>query len=105
MENALIDALDSVTWYNGLAEFILKWKDENYLKHDEYIISWDWDKYDAIEAEVKKQLQVFWMICVELFGDCGTSPRTGWIYAKNKEKFHKFIDDITKTYREDLYDM
>ena len=105
MERSLIDALDSVTWYNGLAEFILKWKDEKYLKHDDYIISWDWDKYDAIETKAREQLQVLWMICVELFGDCGTSPRTGWIYEKNKGKFYKFIDDITKTYREDLCDM
>ena len=24
----VIEALDSITWYNGLAEYVIRWKDE-----------------------------------------------------------------------------
>lgn len=96
----LIDALDSVTWYNGLAEPILLWKTEGYLKDDGFLLSWDWDKFNSFSKEDRAQIQVIWMICVELFGDCGTSPRTGWIEKKNREEFFRFIDDITATYRD-----
>ena len=100
MDN-LLDALDSVTWYNGLAEEILKWKEDGYLdQFEDYSLSWSLSKYLGYDTETRSQLQVFWMICVELFGECGTSPRFGWILLENKEAFHKFIDDITKNYRE-----
>lgn len=104
-QDRLINALDSVTWYNGLAEIIVKWKDESYFKvYGNTSMSLDWDIYDSYDIESKSQLQVIWMICVELFGDCGTSPRTGWIYIDNKGAFHRFIDDITETYRDSLND-
>ena len=38
------------------------------------------------------------MIAVLLFGDYGTSPRSGWITDING--FKSFIDEITKLYRE-----
>ena len=84
----IIDALDSVTWYNGLAEEILEWK--NLPKDDGAI---------ACPDIQDPQLQVIWMICCVLFGDYGTSPRTGWIYTENVGEFHKFIDAITFTER------
>ena len=49
-----------------------------------------------------EQFQVIWMILVELFGNCGTSPRSGWLEMKNKDRIIKFIDSITRTSREDL---
>jgi hypothetical protein len=100
MNNELLKALDCVTWYNCYAEDILKWKEEGYLENDGYILSWDWDKFDQLPKEEQIALQIIWMICVSLFGDYGTSPRSGWILMENKEAFFKFIDDITTTYRE-----
>lgn len=100
MKSKLIDALDSVTWYNGLAEIILEWKKEGYLKEDEHLITRDWDNEEKYGTEADAQIQVIWMMCVEMFGDCGTSPRFGWIYTENKKQFHKFIDDITQTWRD-----
>ena len=102
MDDRLIEALDSVTWYNGLAEHIVEWKEDGYFKNSGDSLFWDWDKFDRLSAEAQNQLQIIWMICVELFGECGTSPRTGWILAENKESFFQFIDDITKTYRDDI---
>ena len=31
MEDKLIDAIDSVTWYNGLAPIIVNWKKDDYF--------------------------------------------------------------------------
>ena len=105
------NALDSVTWYNGLASTVLKWKDltsdndysipcpDNYclspLRVDEIY------KYPPEEYYYDKaQLQVLWMMAVEMFGECGTSPRYGWILKENIEAFHKWILDITTVYRD-----
>lgn len=90
----LIYALDSVASYNGLAETLLAWKN---LPPDGPSIPcplrW-WETDDWYGA----QLQVLWMICVEMFGDYGTSPRFGWI--NDVDGFRDFIDQITRTYRE-----
>lgn len=95
----LIDAIDSVTWYNGLAEIIVKWKNEDYfVRFGDSSFSWNWNTFNSYDIETRSQLQVIWIICVELFGECGTSPRSGWILMKNKEEFYKFIDRITETY-------
>lgn len=37
------------------------------------------------------------MILVSMFGDYGTSPRSGWIEKENKEAFDILIDLICKT--------
>lgn len=101
MNDKLIDAIDSVTWYNGLAPIIVNWKKDDYFnKHENYSMSWNWDTFDHYDEETRCQLEVIWIICVNLFGEYGTSPRSGWILMKNKEQFYKFIDDITETYRE-----
>lgn len=82
----LENALQSVVWYNGLYEELLKWKEVK-------------PKRDIVTIDVDDpQLQVFWMIAVELFGDYGTSPRTGWI--NDIEGFHKWIDDMCYDYFE-----
>ena len=103
---SIIDAIDSVTWYNGLAERIVTWKNmENYnvrQTYGEYYpegwLSPSMRFLTSLTEDGYEQLQVIWMICVMLFGDYGTSPRNGWI--ENKDEFFTFIDMITKTYRE-----
>lgn len=94
----LIDALDSVTWYNGLADEIIHWKDPGYFDERTYSLGWDWDRFNDFPLEMREQIEIIWIICVTLFGDYGTSPRSGWI--ENKEAFFEFVDAITKTYRE-----
>lgn len=90
----LLDSLDSVVWYNGYYEKFEKIKNEiSKMKENENY------RFDYGNDE---QFQVIWMILVELYGDCGTSPRSGWLEMKNRDKIIKFIDRITKTSREDL---
>ena len=93
-----LDALDSVTWYNELAEAVLKWrnlepKGSTIAVPDDYGINPYWHT-----AEDRPQLQVLWMIAVSLFGDYGTSPRYGWI--EDIDGFRQWVLDITKTWRE-----
>lgn len=88
----IIDALDSVVWYNGMGDDISEWKalppgEYGYINRPD-------------NSRDNEQMEVLWMICVCLFGDYGTSPRTGWI--EDVEGFRKFVDAITKTHREDF---
>lgn len=93
-----LDALDSVTWYNGLAEEIVKWTEPGYFDEEHGFLNWKWKKFRNFDLETQHQLEVIWIIAVELFGECGTSPRSGWI--ENKADFYEFCHYITQTYRE-----
>lgn len=92
----LIDALDSVTWYNGLAATIRGWAELEPDKKTGYILCPEccWEE---------EQLQVFWMIAVCLYGDYGTSPRSGWI--EDVEGFRDFCRKVTSTLGEELEQM
>jgi hypothetical protein len=91
----IIDALDSVTWYNGLAPYVRKWKKT--IKKP-FATPPDCYGADAFDGTTQAQLQVIWMMAVIMFGDYGTSPRTGWI--EDIEGFQKFVDLITQTDQE-----
>lgn len=90
------DALDSITWYNGLAPVVFSWielKDNGYSIGcpNNYGAPGDWSE------KAINQLQVFWMLAVDMFGEYGTSPRFGWI--TDVAGFRKWILDITKIWR------
>lgn len=93
--NDIIDALDSVTWYNCLAEYVFKW---TFLEPESnnHILPPS-DKYGGEVMENEYQLQVLWMIAVNLFGDYGTSPRYAWI--ENVDGFRNWCLAITRTWR------
>lgn len=98
----ILKILDSITWYNGIYEPLLKLKedilkqqsDDNYFRTNEA-------KY-KFEDFADSQFEIFWMMLVLMFGDYGTSPRSGWLEMKNKDKIIEFIDCITKTGAEEL---
>ena len=93
MRTSLLEALQTVVSYQGLENELQSWKD---IKPNEYgvIFPTYWEKWKNEDAEVCAQLQVFWMICVCLFGDWGTSPRFAWI--EDIESFKTFIDLVTR---------
>ena len=94
MLDKILNALDSVTFYNGLAEDVVSWKD---LEPNDYNSISAPDNIVIPKTEHDYQLQVIWIILVEMFGDCGTSPRSGWLYTNNREEVNEFIDKITYT--------
>lgn len=89
----LEDVLLSVVWYNGLHREVASWKDRP-LEHGFILCPLSYKEYkDAGDVETFGQLQVLWMICVSMFGDYGTSPRTGWI--ERVDEFKDFISRVT----------
>lgn len=96
----MIDVLNNIISYNGLSDFVRQWKEiepDDFSKH--LLLPINYYKINSFEeAMCMGQIQFIWMICVLLFGDYGTSPRTGWI--EKKEDFYNFIDLITELDRE-----
>lgn len=88
-------AIESVLWYNELWPIVQKWKDLPVV-HGHITAP---PVYGCPNPEEKTwtytyfQLQIIWMIAVELFGDCGTSPRSGCI--TDVDGFRKWITDLT----------
>lgn len=115
----MLNALHSVFWYDGLLDqendewieytdkegnicsrpkydtkcVILKLIDElrnKETKHTYYTLS------DVLELEndfqSPNEFNVIWMLLVEIFGNCGTSPRTGWI--EKREECAEFLEQI-----------
>lgn len=102
----LLDALHSWFWYNGLLEKnsdeLIGFENISRPKYDEnclilklisilreteddiLTLSSLEEKYNINMSSTDKELNVLWILLVEMFGNCGTSPRTGWI-EKRKE--------------------
>lgn len=102
MNKNIIDVLDSIVWYNGIGDILLK------LKED--IINSEGEIYSKLKDDLKykydefsnDQFEIFWMMLVLMYGDYGTSPRSGWLNMENKNEIISFIDQITKTTKEDF---
>lgn len=94
----ILYSLDSAGSYNGLSRYIQEWKN---IPENPYGSYWPIYREQTDNIETQAQLQIFWMIAVEMFGNCGTSPRSGWIEKENLEAFHEFIDRITESQREE----
>lgn len=94
MLEEVLGALDSITWYNCLAERLIQIKKDIINTKESQFIVPD-DIYDD------ERINLIWMILVCMYGDYGTSPRSGWLELKNKEKIINFIDKVTTTYREE----
>ena len=97
-DEKLIDALDSVTWYNCYAEKVL-----GLIKYGDAILNDGKSVIICPFDDIKNNmgLTVIWMILVDVFGDYGTSPRTGWIEKEKWNECKNFIFKITETYREE----
>ena len=112
----LLDALHSWFWYNGLLEKnsdelvgfenISRPKyDENCLilklisilretEDDILTLSSLEEKYNIDMSSTDKELNVLWILLVEMFGNCGTSPRTGWI--EKRKDCADFLETIVE---------
>lgn len=100
----IFDSLCSIIRYNGLTDFlnylmtvisgnrVTKISSEQvkifyYFIHPDDDL-WIFSTYDY------GQLEIIWMFLVLLFGEYGTSPRTGWIDEDNFDELREFIDEI-----------
>ena len=116
MENIkekMLDALRSVFWYEGLLTeddsgnysincWLVKFIDDlernaNTKYRYTYTVddleafnknnNFDEDEFDQCERHT-----VIWQMLVEMFGDCGTSPRFGWI--EKRKECAEFLKEI-----------
>lgn len=107
---SLLHSLHSWFWYNGLLDqvddewvdfekdgtcFTRPKYDENCLilrlitalrETDDTILSLHClqEKYGIDMSSPNEELNVLWILLVEMFGNCGTSPRSGWIEKRSE---------------------
>ena len=107
---SLLHALHSWFWYNGLLDqvddewvdfekdgscFTRPKYDENCLiirlinalrdDDDTHLSLHSLEENYGIDmSSPNEELNVLWMLLVEMFGDCGTSPRSGWIEKRSE---------------------
>lgn len=96
-DEKLIYALNAVVWYNGIGEYILRWKDLEVTEYN-FICCPLYEMRPKFSDRDYSEFEMIWMISVLLFGNYGTSPRSGWI--EDISGFRNFIDKITEIYRE-----
>lgn len=101
----MIDALHAVFWYENLLnevydsdpieyadncwllKFIKDLRENDKTKYKDWYTTDDLESmqvFDDIQFDWEERHCVIWQMLVEMFGSCGTSPRTGWI-EKRKE--------------------
>lgn len=124
MENIkerMMSALCSVFWYEGLLK---EDSDSNYRgflpafiddlksnKNTQYANLYTFiDLENLLERndgkfqnnfEWDERHTVIWQMLVEMFGNCGTSPRTGWI--ERREECAEFLKEIIKIWASGIY--
>ena len=87
-EMRLLDALESIAWYDGHYLWLKELRDNLALHRSEYI-------YDMPEDIVwHTEKHTIWMLLVGMFGDWGTSIRGGWI--TDMDECIAFIDELCK---------
>lgn len=112
----LLNALHSWFWYNGLLEKnsdeLIGFENISRPKYDEnclilklisilreteddiLTLSSLEEKYNIDMSSTDKELNVLWILLVEMFGNCGTSPRTGWI--EKRKDCADFLETIVE---------
>ena len=102
----IVDSIDSWIWYNCLGEGVSGLIEVLELYPDK-----DQDDFDPYFTALEKwrtrwwdQLEPLFMIIVCLFGNYGTSPRSGWVERANMNECIRFLELCKSTYQEDLED-
>lgn len=91
-------------WYNLEPDFIVWLRNK---VHDMYH-SVNYNKFDNIsftevdeKYDLSGDLQFVWGMLVLMFGDYGTSPRTGWLNVDEDQKLLDFLNDMVEDLSED----
>lgn len=87
----------AAAWYNGLGDdfdrVIRYLKAKRHDSNNKKTISRpEFIKSDGSTPE----LELFWMILVEVYGDYGTSPRSGWMYVDELDECLNHLSEIRR---------
>lgn len=90
----MFKALESIIWYDGHYEWLKTMRDnmETLLKTGDKYVNYSFP-FDTTEWHT--EAHTIYMILVGMFGDWGTSIRSGWI--ENIEECIGFIDTVCKS--------
>ena len=114
----LLCAFNSWFWYNGLLEqdgdewagsrpkydencLILKLISILRANETEHLNLYDLEEMHHIDM-FYDELNVLWLLLVAMFGEYGTSPRTGWIV--NRKECADFLESIVEIEEEEQND-
>ena len=87
----LFDALESIVWYNGHYVWLKELRDELVARKNETEFRFNYCcPLDTAEWYTDKH--AIWMLLVGMFGDWGTSIRSGWI--ENLDACIEFINEL-----------
>ena len=88
VQGTLFDALESIIWYDGHYEWLKELRD--------VLSAYPEEKYFPIPNSIEWHTEhhCIWMLLVGVFGDWGTSIRSGWI--EDKKGCIEFIDAVCK---------
>jgi len=89
-EQDFTEAFFHVVCYNGYEEDIKEWARICGEQEYPFVFLYRWNLHN--DPFSRSQLEVLNIILVTLFGDYGTSPRTGWI--EKKQECKEFLDKI-----------
>ena len=103
-KDKIFDSLCLIIRYNGLTDFlnylmtVISANRLKILTVDQVKIFY-WDLHPDDDTWIFStydygQLEIIWMFLVLLFGEYGTSPRSGWIDEDNFDELKEFIDEI-----------
>ena len=97
VSGTMFDALENIVWYNGHYEWLKELRDDLSTRKEFENYTWPIDV-----SEWYTDKHAIWMLLVGMFGDWGTSIRSGWI-EKHKECV-SFIDALCENSWKHQYD-
>lgn len=91
-DDRLLCALRDAAFYNGIDDIFKEWLELE--PNENKIITETYYSDPNLSEHEKGEIQIFWMICVLMYGNYGTSPRYGWI--EDVEGFRDFLKNLIK---------
>lgn len=91
-EDPLFEALENIIWYDGHYEWLMKLRDDMQAHIGDRIYE---NPFPTEQWHTEGH--TIWMLLVGMFGDWGTSIRSGWI--DNIQGCIRFIDAVCATAR------
>lgn len=98
-----INGFVDIAWYNGTLEIIDHILDNLAFAVEQGIEAVKPDWYKIYSGRTDELAETFWMWLVLLYGNYGTSPRSGWIDKMYTEPLYETISECMSQYKDSIY--
>lgn len=87
-QGTLFNALESIIWYDGHYEWLKELRDD--------LVQWREERFYRMPDDIiyHTEQHTIWMLLVGMFGEWGTSIRSGWL--QEIDDCIEFIDAVCK---------